>query len=142
MDAVGSSIRVDTYNWEVKRILPRLNNDINEEWISDKTRYSCDGLLKQRLDVPYIKKNNKLQKSNWDEAVSILVEKIKTLNPDEIGGHIGDMVNLENALSFKKFFSVIKSNNLEFREKNFFIDPSEKSNYIFCLLYTSPSPRD
>ena len=131
MDAVGSNIRVDTYNWEVKRILPRLNNDINEEWISDKTRYSCDGLLKQRLDVPYIKKNNKLQKSNWDEAVSILVEKIKTLNPDEIGGHIGDMVNLENALSFKKFFSVIKSNNLEFREKNFFIDPSEKSNYIF-----------
>ena len=131
MDAVGSNIRVDTYNWEVKRILPRLNNDINEEWISDKTRYSCDGLLKQRLDVPYIKKNNKLQKSNWDEAVSVLVEKFKTLNPDEIGGHIGDMVNLENALSFKKFFSVIKSNNLEFREKNFFIDPSAKSNYIF-----------
>ncbi len=131
MDAVGSNIRVDTYNWEVKRILPRLNNDINEEWISDKTRYSCDGLLKQRLDVPYIKKNNKLQKSTWDQAISLLVEKINTLNPGEIGGHIGDMVNLENALSFKKFFSVIKSNNLEFREKNFFIEPSEKSNYIF-----------
>ena len=79
MDAVGSNIRVDTYNWEVKNIT-RLNNDINEEWISDKSRYSCDGLLKQRLDVPYIKKNNKLQKSTWDEAVSILVEKIKTLN--------------------------------------------------------------
>ncbi len=131
MDAVGSNIRVDTYNWEVKRVLPRLNNDINEEWISDKTRYSCDGLLKQRLDVPYIKKNNKLQKSTWDQAISLLAEKIKTLNPVEIGGHIGDMVNLENALSFKKFFSVIKSNNLEFREKNFFIEPSEKSNYIF-----------
>ena len=131
MDAVGSNIRIDTYNWEVKRILPRLNNDINEEWISDKTRYSCDGLLKQRLDVPYIKKNNKLQKTTWDEAISILVEKIKTLNPNEIGGHIGDMVNLENALSFKKFFSVLQSNNLEFREKNFYIDPSEKSNYIF-----------
>ena len=56
MDAVGSNIRVDTYNWEVKRVLPRLNNEINEEWISDKTRHSCDGLLKQRLDVPYIKK--------------------------------------------------------------------------------------
>ena len=77
MDAVGSNIRVDTYNWEVKRILPRLNNEINEEWISDKTRYSCDGLLKQRLDVPYIKKNNKLQKSTWDEVISVLVEKIK-----------------------------------------------------------------
>ena len=130
-DAVGSNIRVDTYNWEVKRILPRLNNDINEEWISDKTRYSCDGLLKQRLDVPYIKKNNKLQKSTWDEAISILVEKIKSLNPNEIGGHIGDMVNLENALSFKKFFAELKSNNLEFREKKFYINSAEKMNYIF-----------
>ena len=131
MDAVGSNIRVDTYNWEVKRILPRLNNEINEEWISDKTRYSCDGLAKQRLDIPYVKKNNKLQKSNWDEAISILVEKIKAINPNEIGGHIGDMVNLENALSFKKFFSVLKSDNLEFREKKFYINSAEKNNYIF-----------
>ena len=131
MDAVGSNIRVDTYNWEVKRILPRLNNDINEEWISDKTRYSCDGLLKQRLDVPYIKINNKLQKSTWDEAISLLVDKINSTNPDEIAGHIGDMVNLENALSFKKLFSVLKSENLEFREKSFYINSSEKSNYIF-----------
>ena len=131
MDAVGSNIRVDTYNWEVKRILPRLNNDINEEWISDKTRYSCDGLLKQRLDVPYIKINKKLQKSTWDEAISLLVDKINSTNPDEIGGHIGDMVNLENALSFKKLFSVLKSKNLEFREKSFYINSSEKSNYIF-----------
>ena len=131
MDAVGSNIRVDTYNWEVKRILPRLNNDINEEWISDKTRYSCDGLLKQRLDVPYIKINKKLQKSSWDEAISLLVDKINSTNPEEIGGHIGDMVNLENALSFKKLFSVLKSENLEFREKSFYINSSEKSNYIF-----------
>ncbi len=131
MDAVGSNIRVDTYNWEVKRILPRLNNDINEEWISDKSRYSCDGLLKQRLDVPYIKKNNKLQKSTWDEAISLLVEKIRSTNPNEIGGHIGDMINLENALSFKKFFSAIKSDNLEFRERKFHINSYEKSNYIF-----------
>ncbi len=131
LDAVGSNIRVDTYNWEVKRILPRLNNDINEEWISDKTRYSCDGLLKQRLDVPYIKKNNKLQKSSWDEVISVLVEKLKGLSPNEIGGHIGDMVNLENALGFKKLFSLLKSDNLEFREKKFYINSSEKINYIF-----------
>ncbi len=131
MDAVGSNIRVDTYNWEVKRILPKLNNDINEEWISDKTRYSCDGLLKQRLEVPYVKKNNKLQKSNWDEAISILIEKINTTNPNAIGGHIGDMVNLENALAFKKLFSILKVTNLEFRERNFYINPKEKSNYIF-----------
>ena len=131
MDAVGSNIRVDTYNWEVKRILPRLNNDINEEWISDKTRYSCDGLLKQRLDTPYIKRNNKLHKSSWDEAISIIADKIKTFSPNEIGGHIGDMVNLENALSFKKFFSILNCNNIDFRERKFYVNSSEKSNYIF-----------
>ena len=131
MDAVGSNIRVDTYNWEVKRILPRLNNDINEEWISDKTRYACDGLLKQRLDVPYIKKENKLQKSNWDEAINLIVNKIQSIQPEEIAGHIGDMVNMENALAFKKLFKIFKSNNLEFREKKFYINPAEKINYIF-----------
>ena len=131
MDAVGSNIRVDTYNWEVKRILPRLNNEINEEWISDKTRYSCDGLSKQRLDVPYIKKENKLQKSSWDEAINLLVEKIQSFKPEEIAGHIGDMVNMETALGFKKLFKIFKSKNIEFREKNFYINPSEKMNYIF-----------
>ncbi len=131
MDAVGSNIRVDTYNWEVKRILPRLNNDINEEWISDKTRYSCDGLLKQRLDVPYIKKGNKLQKTSWDEALDLIINKLKTFQPNEIAGHIGDMVNLENALSFKKLFKELGSENLEFREKKFYINPDEKINYIF-----------
>ena len=131
MDAVGSNIRVDTYNWEVKRILPRLNNEINEEWISDKTRYSCDGILKQRLDVPYIKKENKLQKSTWDEAINLIVDKIQSVQPDEIAGHIGDLINMENALAFKKLFKTFKSNNLEFREKKLYINSAEKINYIF-----------
>ena len=77
MDAVGSNIRVDTYGWEVKRVLPRVNEDINEEWISDKTRYACDGLLKQRLDSPYIRENGKLQKTSWDKALKFLINKIK-----------------------------------------------------------------
>ena len=131
MDAVGSNIRVDTYNWEVKRILPRLNNDINEEWISDKTRYSCDGLLKQRLDVPYIKKNNKLQKSNWDEVIEIIAKKIEETKPNEIAGHIGDMINLENSVAFKKLFNNLQSDNLEFREKKYYINSHDKINYIF-----------
>tara|TARA_B100001093_G_scaffold292448_1_gene279157 strand:+ start:390 stop:2444 length:2055 start_codon:yes stop_codon:yes gene_type:complete len=131
LDAVGSNIRVDTYGWEVKRILPRLNNDINEEWISDKTRYSCDGLLKQRLDTPYVKINNKLIKTTWDEAIDLLVTKIKQFNPDQIAGHIGDMVSLENMFAFKNLFVNLKSKNLEFREKKFYINPSEKLNYIF-----------
>ena len=130
-DAVGSNIRVDTYGWEVKRILPRLNNEINEEWISDKTRYSCDGLLKQRLDVPYIKKDSKLIKSSWNDVIQIISNKINECKPEEVAGHIGDMASLETQLSFKKFFNKIKSYNLEFREKKYYINPSEKINYIF-----------
>ena len=80
MDAVGSNIRVDTYGWEVKRVLPRINDNINEEWISDKTRYACDGLLNQRLDTPYIKYQDKFDKATWKEVYNIIVKKIKNTN--------------------------------------------------------------
>ena len=131
LDAVGSNIRIDTYGWEVKRILPRLNEDINEEWISDKTRYSCDGLLKQRLDTPYVKKDNKLVKSNWDEALDIIIKKFNETENSKIAGHLGDLVSLETTLAFKKFFELLESKNLEFREKKFYINPEDKMNYIF-----------
>ena len=131
LDAVGSNIRVDTYGWEVKRILPRLNEDINEEWISDKTRYSCDGLLKQRLDTPYIKKDNKLIKSTWDEALDVIVKKLNETESSNIAGHLGDLVSLETTLAFKKLFELLQSKNLEFREKKFYINPEDKMNYLF-----------
>jgi NADH-quinone oxidoreductase subunit G len=131
MDAVGSNIRVDTYGWEVKRVLPRLNNEINEEWISDKTRYACDGLLKQRLDVPYIKKNNKLVKSTWDDAIELISNKIKSIKPEQIAGHVGDMTSIETIFSFKTFLKKIGSNNYDFREKKIYIDPADKMNYLF-----------
>ena len=131
MDAIGSNIRIDTYGWEVKRILPRLNNDINEEWISDKTRYACDGLLKQRLDVPYVKKDNKLIKSNWDDALETIAKKIKELKPDQLAGHVGDMTSLENTLAFKKFFEQLRCSNLECRERKFYINKEDKINYTF-----------
>ena len=130
-DAVGSNIRVDTYGWEVKRILLRVNEDINEEWISDKTRYSCDGLLKQRLDTPYIKRSGKFVKTSWDEAISVLSEKINNLKPSEIAGHLGDMISIENTFAFKKFLESIKVSNFDFREKKIFINPGNKQNYIF-----------
>jgi len=131
MDAVGSNIRVDTYGWEVKRVLPRLNNEINEEWISDKTRYACDGLTKQRLDVPYIKKNNKLVKSTWDDAIELISNKIKSIKPEQIAGHIGDMASIETIFSFKNFLKKIGSSNYDFREKKIYIDPTDKKNYMF-----------
>tara|TARA_A100001015_G_scaffold18168_1_gene21091 strand:- start:22 stop:2076 length:2055 start_codon:yes stop_codon:yes gene_type:complete len=131
LDAVGSNIRVDAYGWEVKRILPRLNEDINEEWISDKTRYSCDGLLKQRLDTPYVKKDNKLVKSSWDEALDIIIKKFNETENSKIAGHLGDLVSLETTLAFKKFFELLESKNLELREKKFYINPEDKMNYLF-----------
>ena len=131
MDAVGSNIRVDTYGWEVKRVLPRLNNEINEEWISDKTRYACDGLLKQRLDKPYIKKNGKLVKASWDEAIELITKKINAVNPSEIGAHIGDMVSIETIFSLKSLLKKINCTNFDFREKKIFINPTDKINYLF-----------
>jgi len=131
MDAVGSNIRVDTYGWEVKRVLPRLNNEINEEWISDKTRYACDGLSKQRLDTPYIKKNGKLTKSTWDEAIELVVSKINSIRPEQIGAHVGDMVSVETIFSFKNLLKKLNCSNYDFREKKFYINPEKKMNYIF-----------
>ena len=88
-------------------------------------------MLKQRLDIPYIKKDNKLVKSNWDEVLEVIRKKLVEADPNKIGGHVGDLVSLENSLAFKKFFKYLKSNNLEFREKKFYINPSDKMNYIF-----------
>ncbi len=132
MDAVGSNIRVDTYGWEVKRILPRVNEDINEEWISDKTRYACDGLLNQRLDTPYIRENGRLQKSSWNKALRLLISKLKSFNSDEVGGLVGDLADLEMIYSFKSFFEkCIGSKNFECRQDRIYINPFERMNYIF-----------
>ena len=132
MDAVGSNIRVDTYGWEVKRVLPIVNEDINEEWISDKTRYACDGLLKQRLDTPYIRLNGKLKKTSWNEALKILINKIKSFHPNEVAGLVGDLADLEMIYSFKSFFDkCIESPNLECRQDRIYINPQERINYVF-----------
>ncbi len=132
MDAVGSNIRVDTYDWEVKRVLPIINEDINEEWISDKTRYACDGLLNQRLDTPYIKYNNKFEKASWDEVLKIIKLKINTIDKNKICGFVGDLVNMEAGFIFKEFFNrTIGNNNYESRTFKRFLDNSNRENYIF-----------
>ena len=132
MDAVGSNIRVDTYGWEVKRILPRINEDINEEWISDKTRYACDGLLNQRLDTPFIKYNNKFDKASWKEVFNIIKAKINETDNEKICGFTGDLNNMETLYIFKEFFyKILKSNNLEFRSENIYLNQEKRENYLF-----------
>ena len=132
MDAVGSNIRVDTYDWEVKRVLPVINEDINEEWISDKTRYACDGLLNQRLDTPYIKYNNKFEKASWDEVYKIIKSKIENANKDKICGFVGDLTNMETSFIFKEFLErTVDTKKYDFRSTKRFIDSSKRENYIF-----------
>ena len=132
MDAVGSNIRIDTYGWEVKRVLPKINEDINEEWISDKTRYACDGLKNQRLDTPFFKKNGKFERIKWKDALDILKKKIDVTTPDKIAGFTGDLTNMETSYSAKELFcKVFKSPHLESRTKNNFIDIEKRQNYIF-----------
>ncbi len=132
MDAVGSNIRVDTYDWEVKRVLPIINEDINEEWISDKTRYACDGLLNQRLDTPYIRYNKKFEKASWDEVYKIIKSKIENTNKDKICGFVGDLTNMETSFIFKEFFDrTLNTDRYESRTTQSFIDNSLRENYLF-----------
>ncbi len=132
MDAVGSNVRVDTYDWEVKRVLPLINEDINEEWISDKTRYACDGLLNQRLDTPFIKYNGKFEKASWDEVFKIIKSKFENSSKEKICGFVGDLTNMETGYIFKEFFDRTLSNhNYDSRSDNRYVDVKERENYIF-----------
>ena len=132
MDAIGSNIRVDTYDWEVKRVLPIINEDINEEWISDKTRYACDGLLNQRLDTPFIKYNGKFEKASWGEVYKIIKSKFENTSKEKICGFVGDLTNMETSYIFKEFFDrTLNIQNYESRSDNRFIDRNKRENYLF-----------
>jgi NADH-quinone oxidoreductase subunit G len=132
MDAVGSNIRVDTYGWEVKRILPKINEDINEDWISDKTRYACDGLLHQRLDKPYIKYNGKFENASWSEVFNIIKSKFKNIDKEKICGISGDLINMETLYMFKEFFNkTLGSDNVESRSDHTYLNPNKRENYLF-----------
>ena len=132
MDAVGSNIRVDTYGWEVKRILPRINEDINEEWISDKTRYACDGLKNQRLDIPYVRRDGHLVKSTWSEAFKLIKKNFLQTDNKKICGFVGDMVNMETTYIFKEIFTkVFKSEFYESRLDHYYLNANSRENYLF-----------
>ncbi len=153
MDAVGSNIRIDTKGWEVKRILPRINEEVNEEWISDKTRYACDGLLNNRIDTPFIRLNGKLQKASWDVAFDFISENLKKYNLSQSIGIAGDMVDAETMYIFKKFFTeVLRSKFFDFRQKKVFIDLNNLDLNLFgstisgiedsdCILMIGTNPR-
>ncbi len=131
MDSLGSNIRIDSRDGKVLRILPKINENINEEWISDKSRYAVDGLSKQRLDSPYIKINNKLQKVSWDEAFEMISSKISEISNDNFVGIIGNQVENEAIFSLKELFKKIGLTKLLPFQKNIRISTEKRSNYLF-----------
>jgi NADH-quinone oxidoreductase subunit G len=107
MDAVGSAIRIDTRGREVMRILPRNNDDVNEEWISDKTRHVVDGLRTQRLDQPYIRENGRLVPASWPQAFAAIAAQVAKTNPGRIGAIAGDLAAVEDMYALKKLMSAL-----------------------------------
>src|SRR5260221_665009 len=132
MDAVGSAIRIDTRGREVMRILPRTNEDVNEEWISDKTRHVVDGLRSQRLDTPYVRENGRLRAASWSEAFAVIAAKVKTTKPDRIGAIAGDLCAVEDMFACKDLMTRLGSQNIDARHAGSMLDPRcGRAAYIF-----------
>ncbi|OJX53685.1 NADH-quinone oxidoreductase subunit NuoG [Devosia sp. 66-22] len=133
MDAVGSNIRVDSRGREVMRILPRVNDAVNEEWISDKTRHVWDGLKSQRLDRPYVRKNGKLQAASWEEAFAAVAKAIKASGMgNKVGAIAGDLAAVEDMYALKALMTALGSGMTDVRPPMSGIDPSmPRSAYIF-----------
>jgi NADH-quinone oxidoreductase subunit G len=129
MDAVGSAIRVDTRGREVMRILPRVNEAVNEEWISDKTRHIVDGLRTQRLDRPYIRDNGKLRAATWAEAFSAIAAKVA--GTKKIGAIAGDLAAVEEMFALKQLLASMGSANLATQSAGAFDAAAGRASYIF-----------
>jgi NADH-quinone oxidoreductase subunit G len=132
MDALGCAIRIDTRGSEVMRILPRTNDDINEEWISDKTRHVVDGLRTQRLDQPYVRENGKLRLASWSEAFNAIAAKLAKANPKRVGAMAGDLAGVEEMFALKDLMTRLSVSNLDCRQDGSAFDPSwGRSSYLF-----------
>ncbi len=131
MDAVGSNIRVDTRGREVMRVLPRLHEDVNEEWIADKTRHACDGLGRQRIDQPYVRRDGKLTPASWEEAFSAIAAKVKSLSGEKMAAIAGDLCDAESMFALKQLMNGLGSENLDCRQDGAKLDSSTRAAYIF-----------
>src|SRR3569623_1428424 len=113
MDAQGCNIRVDTRGSQVMRVLPRLNEEVNEEWISDKARHACDGRSRQRLDRPYVRVNGKLKPASWAEAFAAIAARVKSTTPDKMAAIVGDLAAAEEIKALKDLMGALRVTNLD-----------------------------
>jgi NADH-quinone oxidoreductase subunit G len=131
MDGLGSAIRVDTRGREVMRILPRVNDAVNEEWISDKTRHVVDGLRTQRLDRPYIREGGKLRAASWQEAFSAIATKVGRIDGKRVGAIAGGLAAVEEMFALKELLAKCGSTNLAVQGGDFFNPKAGRASYIF-----------
>ncbi len=131
LDAVGSAIRIDYRGFEIMRTLPRTNDEINEDWISDKTRFAYDGLRVQRLDHPYLKKENRLTSVTWDEALTVAAAKLKNTKSNRIAAISGDLADCESMLLLKELMQNLGSGNLDCRQDKAKLIPGNRGAYVF-----------
>jgi NADH-quinone oxidoreductase subunit G len=132
MDALGSAIRIDTRGREVMRILPRVNEDVNEEWISDKTRHVVDGLRTQRLDEPYIRVGGALKPVSWAAAFATIAAKVKAAGTKRIGAIVGELAAAEEIFALKDLMTQLGVANVDCREDGSALDPKwGRASYIF-----------
>jgi NADH-quinone oxidoreductase subunit G len=130
LDAIGSNIRVDVRGNEVMRVLPRLNEDVNEEWINDKTRFAIDGLKRQRLDRPFVRKNGKLQPAGWDEAFSVIAGRFCNAAPERMAALAGDLADCESLFALKLLWQKLGSPHLDGRQDGATYDVSTRAAYV------------
>jgi NADH-quinone oxidoreductase subunit G len=132
MDALGSAIRIDTRGREVMRILPRTNDDVNEEWISDKTRHVVDGLRTQRLDQPYLRVNGRLQPASWKDAFAAIADKVKATSAARMGAIVGDLAGVEEMYALKDLMGRLGAKNIDARQDGATLDPAwGRASYLF-----------
>jgi NADH-quinone oxidoreductase subunit G len=131
LDAVGTNIRIDARGTEVLRILPRINEDVNEEWLGDKSRFAMDGLKRRRLDRPWVRENGKLRAATWDEAFATIAAKLKPLSGDRIGAIAGDLVDAESVLALKDLLASLNSQNIDCRQDGAKLDATRRDFYCF-----------
>jgi NADH-quinone oxidoreductase subunit G len=131
LDAVGSNIRIDTRGPSVLRILPRLNEDVNEEWISDKTRFACDGLRHRRLDQPWVRRAGKLEPASWPDAFAAIAKRLKSAKPDRVAALAGDLADAESMFLLKSWLAKIGSPHMDCRQDGAKLDPACRAGYLF-----------
>jgi NADH-quinone oxidoreductase subunit G len=131
LDAVGSSIRIDSRGNEVMRILPRLNEDVNEEWLSDKSRFAYDGLRKRRLDVPMVRRGGRLEPTDWRTALAAVAERIRATAPERIAILLGDQVDCETMVVARELAARIGTPHLDCRQDGSALGREPRAQYLF-----------